>query len=190
MLPPQSTQDSVESVPIYYTSLPNESPRYFAITSTYPLPFFPLLTVPPFLACGSPIRSSILPAPLAAVGGLDGGADATPTEATRFPPAFAVGTAGDAVRVGVAFPDGGPESRWIDGEGCRTLIGGVSVCPGITDGKGGTGGVAFLDIDDGGGPPAALTALDGGPLGGGAFGASVAAGAGPFLLTHFFNSLS
>lgn len=51
---------------------------YFAITSTYPLPFFPFLTVPPFLACGTPIRSSILLAPLIPVAGLDGGAEGGP----------------------------------------------------------------------------------------------------------------
>lgn len=54
------------------------SSLYFAITSTYPLPFFPFLTVPPFLGCGTPIRSSILLAPLMPVAGLDGGAEGGP----------------------------------------------------------------------------------------------------------------
>ncbi len=70
-------------------------------------------------------------------------------------------------------------------------MGGVAVWACSIGGKGGTGGVDVLDADmDTGGPPAPLTALDGGPLGGGAFGASDAAGAGPFLLTHFLSSLS
>lgn len=125
-----------------------------------------------------------------AVGGLDGGADGGPAEATRSPPAFAGGTAGETIPAGVPIREGGPEAGFVDGEGCETLIGGVSDELGNIDGKGGTGGVAVLDIDDGGGPPCPLTALDGGPLGGGALGASVAAGASPFLLTHFFNSLS
>lgn len=51
---------------------------YLAITSTYPLPFFPFLTVPPLRACGAPIRSSMLLALLMLVGGLDGGADGGP----------------------------------------------------------------------------------------------------------------
>ena len=36
------------------------------------------MTVPPFLACGAPIRSSILLAPLIPVAGLDGGAEGGP----------------------------------------------------------------------------------------------------------------
>lgn len=45
------------------------------MTSTYPLPFLPFLTVPPFRGCGAPIRSSILLALLIPVAGLDGGAE-------------------------------------------------------------------------------------------------------------------
>lgn len=48
---------------------------YLAITSTYPLPFLPFLTVPPFRGCGAPIKSSILLALLIPVAGLDGGAE-------------------------------------------------------------------------------------------------------------------
>lgn len=48
------------------------------MTSTYPLPFLPFFTVPPFLACGAPIKSSMLLAPLMPVVGLDGGADGGP----------------------------------------------------------------------------------------------------------------
>lgn len=44
------------------------------ITSTYPLPFFLPLAAPPFLACGGPIRSSILLALLIPVFGRLGGA--------------------------------------------------------------------------------------------------------------------
>lgn len=54
------------------------SSPYFAITSTYPFPLFPFLTVPPFLGCGTPIRSSILLAPPIPVAGLDGGAEGGP----------------------------------------------------------------------------------------------------------------
>lgn len=46
----------------------------------YPLPFLPFLMVPPFLACGAPIKSSILLALLIPVAGLDGGADGGPLE--------------------------------------------------------------------------------------------------------------
>ena len=99
--------------------------------------------------------------------------------------------AGEAVRAGAPTPDGGPDGKlFVGGVDCVTFIGGVALCAGIIEcGSGGTGGVAVLDIE-GGGPPAALTALDGGPLGGGAFGASVAVGAGSFLLIHFLSSLS
>lgn len=132
----------------------------------------------------------MLLAPLTAVGGRDGGADGGPSDdALSFPVAPAGGsTAGEPGRAGVPVPDGGPECGIIGGVGCDILTGGVPICPISPLGSGGTGGVAPLDV--GGGPPAPLTARLGGPLGGGAFGASVAVGAGPFLLIHFFNSLS
>ena len=68
-----------------------------------------------------------------------------------------------------------------------TLMGGVAVL--FAEGNGGTGGVSVSFL--GGGPPLPLTALDGGPLGGGGV-AEEAAGVSPlaFLLTHFFSSLS
>lgn len=67
--------------------------------------------------------------------------------------------------------------------GFVNAIGGVPVAVG----SGGTGGVA---VKAGGGCPDALTALEGGPLGGG--GAAVGAGvaSGFFLLTHLFCSES
>lgn len=137
---------------------------------------------------------SLFPAPPAAVAGLDGGADggpiASPPPAAAAAAAAVIERAGEVVCAGVSTREGGPDPKPIvGGVACETLIGGVPASPGITDGKGGTGGVAVLDADAGG-PPAALTALLGGPLGGGAFGASAAAGVGPFLLTHFFSSLS
>lgn len=67
--------------------------------------------------------------------------------------------------------------------GLVTLIGGVA----IAVGSGGTGGGAVLF---GRGGPAALTTLDGGPLGGGGAGPVVAVPSGSFLLTHLFFSES
>ena len=64
-----------------------------------------------------------------------------------------------------------------------TLIGGVA--PAV--GSGGTGGGAVLL---GRGGPAALTALEGGPLGGGSVGAATVLPSGSFLLTHLFFSES
>ncbi len=61
------------------------------------------------------------------------------------------------------------------------VIGGVAV----VDGRRGTGGVPLADLNGG---PDALTALEGGPFGGG--GGAFAAGvrSGSFLLTHLFCS--
>lgn len=65
-----------------------------------------------------------------------------------------------------------------------TLIGGMAVL-----GSGGTGGVSVSTV--GGGTPDALTALEGGPFGGGGRGASAAVGVSPaFLFTHFLSPLS
>lgn len=54
-------------------------------------------------------------------------------------------------------------------------------------GSGGTGGIG---VDAGGGPPAALTALEGGPLGGGSGAAAAGVRSGFFLSTHLFFSAS
>lgn len=74
--------------------------------------------------------------------------------------------------------------------GLEMLTGGV--VPGFAGvvelGIGGTGDGAD---EDGRGTPAALTARDGGPLGGGGFGLLVSDVAAPaFLLIHFFKSES
>lgn len=167
---------------------------YLAITSTYPLPFFPFRTVPPFLACGAPIKSSMLLAPLWLVVGLDGGADGGPPGKSEVvlrgdksdkdtvgssAPTFA-DTAGEAVRDG-RVDNGLDAGSYIeDGAALVILIGGVF----IVIGSGGTAGTG-LELTGGG--PLALTALEGGPLGGGG-GAAITASAGPpFLLTHFFS---
>lgn len=64
-----------------------------------------------------------------------------------------------------------------------TLIGGVA----IVVGSGGTGGGAVLP---GRGGSAALTTLEGGPLGGGGVGPAAVLPSGSFLLTHLFFSES
>lgn len=64
-----------------------------------------------------------------------------------------------------------------------TLIGGVA----IAVGSGGTGGGAVLL---GRGGSAALTALEGGPFGGGGAGVAATAPSGSFLLTHLLFSES
>ena len=66
-----------------------------------------------------------------------------------------------------------------------TLIGGVPAP--IPGGKGGTGGTGDELV---GGPPTALTDLEGGPLGGGGAVAEEASVLPPFLFTHFFNCSS
>lgn len=67
--------------------------------------------------------------------------------------------------------------------GLVTLIGGVA----IAVERGGTGGGA---VPLGRGGPAALTTLEGGPLGGGGPGTTAAVPSGSFLLTHLFFSES
>ena len=91
--------------------------------------------------------------------------------------------AGEALRE-AGFDTYGLGVAWGAAAGGRvTLIGGVAVL-----GKGGTGGVSVSFL--GGGGPEALTARDGGPLGGGGVADAAAGVSPPFLLTHFFNSLS
>lgn len=158
----------------------------------YPLPFFALLTVPPFLACGAPIRSSIILSLLTPVAGLEGGAEGgleldAPALATPRP----AGGAGCslACTAGEPFLEVGPEAYGL-GVACGaaaggwvTLMGGVAVL-----GRGGTGGVSVSFLI--GGAPEELTARDGGPFGGGGVAAEAAGVSPPFLLTHFFSSLS
>jgi len=126
------------------------------------------------------------------VAGLDGGADGDPEPggpaATNPSPAPSAGCS--VIGKGEAVLDAGP-NRFRLGEavspaagGPVTLIGGVAML-----GSGGTGGVSVSLLM--GGAPAALTALEGGPFGGGSRGGSAAAGASPaFLFTHFLSSLS
>ena len=86
------------------------------MTSTYLLPFFPFLTVPPFLADGPPIRSSselALLTPLMPVAGRDGGCRGGTAAAGGSSPAAGESTlALEAVIDGGGAPltdrDGGP----------------------------------------------------------------------------------
>ena len=161
---------------------------YLAITSIYPLAFFPFLRVPPCLACGAPIKSSILLALLTAVPGRDGAAEGGPMpRPTVGPVGSPCNIAGDALLDTRFDEDGLSTSPGAAPDGAVILIGGVAVlCP---RGSGGTGGVSVSFLI--GGPPLALTALDGGPLGGGGVAdALVDVSPPPFLLTHFFKSLS
>ena len=77
----ETALDTFHNLFLHFLQLPNSDP-HLAITSTY-LPFFAFFTVPPFLACGAPIRSSILLALLIPVAGLEGGADGGPV--AEFP---------------------------------------------------------------------------------------------------------
>ena len=90
-------------------------------------------------------------------------------------------TAGDEVREGSR--DAGSDDGKFEVVGLVTLIGGVAP----TVGSGGTGGGAVLL---GRGGPAPLTALEGGPLGGGGGGTATVLPSGSFLLTHLFFSES
>ena len=165
-------------------------PLYFAITSTYPRPFFAFFTVPPFLACGTPIKSSIPIAPLCPVAGLEGGPDGGPAGEPDTPRGLESGGAAALLSIaGVivreACRDAGLDDMVVlDGPGM--FMDGLAVAIG----RGGTGGALVMVW--GGGAPTALTALDGGPLGGGGRGAlafSCSAGSA-FLLTHLPFSLS
>ena len=164
---------------------------YFAMTSTYPLPFLPFLIVPPFLACGAPIRSSMLLALLMPVAGLEGGADggAEPGAAVPANPSPVVEVGCSPSSDGVSLLDTGFDAYELSAAvgavvgGPVTLTGGVAVL-----GRGGTGGASVTFLV--GGAPDALTALEGGPLGGGRVDPAVAGVSPPFLFTHFFNSLS
>lgn len=128
------------------------------------------------------------------VAGLDGGAEGGPDDG---PVAESNGAAlasigGSSVEVG-AFTGGdgfrdGTRLAGLDDGGFEvvslvTLIGGVA----IVVRSGGTGGGAVLL---GRGGSAALTTLEGGPLGGGGVGAVAVLPSGSFLLTHLFFSES
>lgn len=145
--------------------------------------------VPPFLACGAPIKSSMVLALLIAVAGLDGGAEGGPEPDGPAPkPGFR--TDCSPIGIGEAALEGCPEG-FEPGEAVSVAPGGPVMLMGgvaVPMGNGGTGGVSVLL---GGGAPDALTALEGGPLGGGGRAVSVGAGVSPpFLFTHFLRSLS
>ena len=163
---------------------------YLAMTSTYPRPFFFPLTVPPFLAAGAPIRSSIVavPAPppipvLGLEGGADGGPEGGPEDGANrgdtesgkdlmgndaFSPAELVGMI-VVPMLGDTFREGTLELGGLDSKRLLFRNGGVCDVPTIADG------------------PAALTVRDGGPLGGGGVAAKGAALVPPsFLLIHLF----
>lgn len=126
-----------------------------------------------------------------AVAGLDGGAeDDSPSDGARV--GIAVNAGASSVLLGSAAAD--EKLRVGDGGSCAdkfgglvTLIGGKFTAEnwgGVESrGRAGTGGV-----EEGvGARPVTLTARDGGPRGGGAFGAAASDAVSPaFLLTHFF----
>lgn len=159
------------------------------MTSTYLPAFFPLRTVPPFLACGCPNRSSILLASLIAVAGLDGGAEADkPSDGARID--NPIGAGASSVLLGSAAAD--EKLRVGEGGSCEDDAGGLVMLIGgkfrvesggvVPLGKAGTGGV----VEGGGTRPVALTARDGGPRGGGGLGTAASDPVSPaFLLTHF-----
>ena len=142
--------------------------------------------MPPFLACGAPIKSSILLAPLIPVGGLEGaegGPEGGP-ETDRmgcWAPSGANASVAEGSRAGDPVRDGTLEAGFDMG-GFENEVGGVATAAG----SGGTGGV---EVDDGGGAAAALTALEG-PFGGGGGGAAAGVASGFFLSTHRFFSES
>lgn len=90
-------------------------------------------------------------------------------------------TAGDELRD--PSLDAGFDVGPFDVGGFEELAGGV----GNAVGSGGTGGVA---VEAGRGAPAVLTALEGGPLGGGGGVAAVGVASGFFLSIHLFFSES
>lgn len=162
------------------------------MTSTYRPAFFPLRTVPPFLACGCPSKSSILLASLIAVAGLDGGAEEeSPSDGARID--IAVNDGASSVLLGSAAAD--EKLRVGDGSSCDDNVGGlVMLIGGKFTAENGGGGVESRGnagtggVEEGVGTrPVVLTARDGGPRGGGAFGAAASDPVSPaFLLTHFF----
>ena len=155
------------------------------MTSTYPLPFLLFLTVPPFRACGTPIKSSMVLALLIAVPGLDGGADGganrpSPVGGAKVGAAGVspLVCAGDSLRPGEEVVRG-----LLPGSG-PMFTGGV-----LVPGSGGTGGTF---VGTGGGPAPLTALLGGGALGGGGVGLipTAEASSPPFPLIHFLRSLS
>lgn len=162
---------------------------HFAMTSTYPRPFFLLFTVPPLRAVGAPSRSSIELALLRDVvdGRGGGGCIAGPPAAGGGVPAVV-----DTERGGRPFgvgpcPGPGPKAGLVPS--CDA--------PAPVDGRL-SGVVPSCEIDGGrwsvGGPEDALPTLTDrlcgpGPLGGGGVArAEAVALFGSFLLTHFLSS--
>ena len=150
-------------------TLPAQPPC--AMTSTYLPPFF-FFALGPLRACGAPSKSSMLLAVLIPVPGLEGGPDANGGLAS------AGGLAGPSLSdgtPGVLARDPGPPI----GGGIDELRGGIEV-----GGRRPVGGPAGWF-----GPPDALRAVAGGPLGGGGVAAGFDASDGPaFLLIHFLSS--
>ena len=165
--------------------------------------------MPPFRAAGAPIKSSILLATLIPVAGRDGGADGGPVPAAEagLKPPLSLGLAADSSRVGDRLSVGGdatalePSAPEVVGLAAPLRLG-LAVRLGPCDGGALPGlsvppSAAPMDMGIGGGllrggkAPAALTALLGGPLGGGGVGAAAAGASAPaFLLTHFLRSAS
>lgn len=136
----------------------------------------------------------MLLAPPIPVAGLDGGAEGGPDGGPEAGAGCeaAPSTAGSGIVAGDWLREGCKDVilgvdmfEGADGtEGLGEDVGGVTV---IAAGSGGTGGVAD---NDGGNPPAALTDLEGGPLGGGCAALTAGVASGSFLLTHLFCSES
>ena len=100
----------------------SEDIYFVAMTSTYRPVLFPFLTVPPFLACGAPIKSSILLALLIPVDGLDGGPEGGRFGGMSDGGILSLSGPGVSLRGGVAALDPGP-----DGGGILELLCGFDV---------------------------------------------------------------
>lgn len=146
------------------------------------------MTVPPFRGAGAPIKSSIELALLSDVAGRDGGAEGGPPPAPDAIAAKLGGTSvlldstGESVLCGVPVPEGGPdggraatEGMDVDAaaEGFEIKVGVCGFAP---------AGIGFRAMGG------LLTALIGGPLGGGGLAVGAEVSVPPFLLTHFLRS--
>ena len=155
------------------------------------------------------MRSSILLALLIPVAGLDGGAEESPAFAVEvgIDPIPSVVSGTNSPGAGDVLPTCGEEAA--SNTGAPKAVGlpmllrlGLAFRLGPWDGGVLPGlnvppNAALIDIGIGGGlvggarPPATLTALLGGPLGGGGVDAEAAGASAPaFLLTHFLSSSS